>query len=90
MTNTSSPRSARVEGLREDLVALRENEHWKDGRLFARQDKVEGKGHGLLRIKPGPQPLSAILACLNSDERAGCPYLPHRIPDKCRHVAAIP
>jgi len=43
-------------------VALRENEHWKDGRLFARQDTVEGKGHGLLRIKPGPQPLSATLA----------------------------
>lgn len=43
---------------REDLVALREDEHWKDGRLFVRQQKVEGKGHGLLRIKPGPQLLA--------------------------------
>lgn len=59
---------------REGLVALREDEHWKDGRLFVRQRKVEGKGHGLLRIKPGPQLLGAILACLNSDERADCPY----------------
>ncbi len=70
---------------REDLVVLHEDEHWKDGRLFVRQQKVEGKGHGLLRIKPGPQLLGAILACLNSDERADCLYLLHRIPTKRRH-----
>jgi len=72
---------------REDLVALREDEHWKEGRLFVRQQKVEGKRHGLLRIKPGPQLLGAILACLNSDERADCPYLLHRIPEKRRYAA---
>lgn len=72
---------------REDLVALREDEHWKDGRLFVRQQKVEGKGHGLLRIKPGPQLLGAILVCLNSDEREDRPFLLHHIPTNRRHAA---
>lgn len=69
---------------REELVLLRIDEHWVDGRLYVRQQKVEGYGHNLLRIAPGPKLLSAIQACIDSDERDGCPYLIHRTLEKRR------
>ncbi|HEU0198348.1 MAG TPA: tyrosine-type recombinase/integrase [Nevskiaceae bacterium] len=72
---------------REDLVLLRADEHWRDGKLYVRQAKTAPSGHGLLRIAPGPMLRAAIIACLQSDERGDCPFLIHRIPTKTRHAA---
>lgn len=66
---------------RHDLVMMAAT-HWKGGELRVRQSKVERHGTGLLMIRPGPKLKSAIIACLNSDERGDCPYLLHRIPEK--------
>ena len=72
---------------REDLVALREDEHWKDGRLFVRQQKVEGKVTACCASSRGRSYCGAILACLDSDEREDCPYLLHHIPTNRRQAA---
>ena len=66
---------------REDIVSIRV-EHWTEGVLAVRQRKVEGYGTGLLRIRPGEKLRGAIIACLNSGERADCPFLVHRQPVK--------
>lgn len=52
-----------------DLVLLRADDHWREGRLRLAQSKVQRHGTGRLAIKPGPHLLAAILACLNSPER---------------------
>ena len=72
-----------------DLVQIHIDEHWRDGRLYVRQAKVERHQVGQLAIKPGQQLLAAVVACLNSSERDSakygrCPYLLHRIPEKVR------
>ena len=66
---------------REDVVSMC-FEHWAEGVLSVRQRKVEGHGTGLLRITPGNNLRAAIVACQDSPEREGCPFLLHRRPIK--------
>lgn len=71
---------------REDLTLLRSDQHWKDGRLFVAQGKVEAHGTGRLRVTPGEKLKAAIIACLNAPQRADCPFLLFKVPE--RHAPA--
>lgn len=73
---------------REDLIDIRVDD-FADDRVSVKQKKVEAHGTGRIRIKPGPNLLAAIRACLNSPDlkekgMGDCRFLLHRIPEKRR------